>query len=118
MASPTTAPSRVGPKGRTVIPAAVRRAAGLNEGDEVVTSAVGEGRVLLETVSAVRNRVWDAAPAGAETADTAADVRAARVEDVELSDAAAARRAADAQASSVEASQARGQALLAELGLA
>lgn len=105
----------IGPKGRSVLPVAVRRAAHLEEGTEVVAIALGEGRVLLETVDAVRQRVWAGAPdaevGGPEATD---DVRRMRREDVVVSDAAAARRSAPRTSDRAEN---RGAALLAKLGL-
>lgn len=104
----------IGPKGRSVIPASVRREAGFAEGDEVVAIALGHGRVLLETAAAVRQRVWDAAPQGA-AGNVSEDVRRMRLDDVAVSDAAAARRTGDEVGD--EQSAARGAALLAKLGL-
>lgn len=105
----------IGPKGRSVLPAAIRRAAHLEEGTEVVAIALGEGRVLLETVDAVRRRVWAGAPdpevGGAEAT---ADARRMRDEDVAVSDAAASRRGAPRTSDRAED---HGAALLAKLGL-
>lgn len=84
----------VGAKGRVVLPIAVRRAAHLDEGAEVVARPDGEGRVVIETVESVRERVWAAAP-DASGDDMAADVRAMRHEDNRVSDEAFARRAAE-----------------------
>jgi len=103
----------IGPKGRSVIPAAVRREAGLHEGDEVVAIAVGQGRVLIETVAAMRQFVWDGAPQPGD-ANATEDVRAMRLEDIAISDAAAERRGATVSETD---SAARGAALLAKLGL-
>lgn len=105
----------IGPKGRSVLPAAVRRAAHLEEGTQVVAIALGEGRVLLETVDSVRQRVWDGAPSSqGEVGDATADVRRLRQEDIAVSDAAAARRSA---APAGGGSEDRAAALLAKLGL-
>ena len=57
-----TASFHVGAKGRVVLPAALRRAAHIEEGAELVARLVGEGQLLLETKDAVRARVWGAAP--------------------------------------------------------
>lgn len=104
----------IGPKGRSVLPAAVRRAAHFEEGTQVVAIALGEGRVLLETVDAVRQRVWDGAPAATDgSSDAAADVRRMREDDIAISDAAAARRSATPS----DGGEDRGAALLAKLGL-
>jgi AbrB family looped-hinge helix DNA binding protein len=104
----------VGAKGRVVLPAAVRRAAHVEEGDEVVARADGDGRVVIETVSSIRARVWAAAPEGSGV-DTEADVRAMRDQDRQLEH----RRAADnAVALRTEQQSAEaGAALLAHLGL-
>lgn len=104
---------QIGPKGRSVIPAAVRKAANIAEGDEVVAIALGEGRVLVETVAAVRRRVWESAPTPSETSATQ-DVREMRRADAAAADAAAVRRQ---PAGAAADSEARGQALLVELGL-
>lgn len=112
--SVVSAPFHVGAKGRVVLPAAVRRAANITEGAEVVARPEGEGRVVIETVHSIRERVWGAAP-DASGLDTTADVRALREEDNHVSDAAFARRAA-ASGSETD-SAAAGAALLARLGL-
>jgi AbrB family looped-hinge helix DNA binding protein len=105
---------RVGPKGRIVLPSAVRRAARIEEGAEVVARLLGEGQLLIETKDAVRARVWGAAPEPAGL-DTTADVRALRSEDIALVAKNAARQA---ELSSTEQdSDAAGAALLAHLGL-
>ena len=109
-----SAPFRVGAKGRVVLPAAVRRAANITEGAEVVARPEGEGRVVIETVDSIRQRVWAAAP-DASGLDTTADVRVMRDDDNRVSDAALARRAANG--ASETGSTATGAALLARLGL-
>jgi len=104
----------VGAKGRVVLPAAVRRAARIAEGDQIVARPDGEGRVVIETLQSIRERVWGAAP-GASGLDTTTDVRAMRDEDNDISDVAFARRG-PAGGSEAESSAA-GEALLARLGL-
>ena len=104
---------QIGPKGRSVLPVAVRRAAGFEEGSDVVAVALGKGRVLLETVDAVRERVWAGAPDQDTSVDSVADVRRMRQEDTAISDKAAARRASAGSSASDE----RGAALLSRLGL-
>lgn len=104
----------VGAKGRVVLPAAIRRAAHIEEGAELVARLVGEGQLLLETKDAVRSRVWDAAPQSADL-DVAADVRAMRTEDIALEARHAAGR--EAAVGSEADSDAAGAALLAHLGL-
>lgn len=104
----------VGVKGRVVLPVAVRRAAHLDEGAEVVARPDGEGRVVIETVASVRERIWKAAPQATGT-DTAADVRELRDADESLSAANRARQAREL--GSEQDSAAAGAALLAHLGL-
>ena len=109
---------QIGPKGRSVLPVAVRRAAGLEEGSDVVAIALGKGRVLLETVDAVRERVWAGAPHPDTSADSVADVRKMRQEDTAISDKAAVRRSvANSGTSDSHTSDERGAALLSRLGL-
>lgn len=112
--SVVSAPFHVGAKGRVVLPAAVRRAANIAEGDAVVARPIGDGRVVIETVQSIRERVWGAAPT-ASGLDTTTEVRAMRAEDNDVSDQAFARRA-DAGGSETD-SAAAGAALLARLGL-
>ena len=109
----------IGAKGRVVLPAAVRRAARLDEGTEVVARTEGDGRVIIETVASVRARIWAAAPpdAGLDSAglDSSADVRLMRDEDGHASDAASARRSREFR--SEPDSENAGAALLSHLGL-
>ena len=113
--SVVSAPFRVGAKGRVVLPAAVRRAANITEGAEVVARPEGEGRVVIETVDSIRKRVWAAAP-DASGLNATTDVRVMRDDDNRVSDAALTRRAAAHGGSETE-SAAAGAALLARLGL-
>ena len=112
--SGVTSSFHVGAKGRVVLPAAIRRAARIAEGDELVARLVGDGQLLLETKDAVRARVWGAAPQSAGL-DATEDVRAMRTEDVavEAQNAAARETALGSEADS----DAAGAALLAHLGL-
>jgi bifunctional DNA-binding transcriptional regulator/antitoxin component of YhaV-PrlF toxin-antitoxin module len=100
----------VGPKGRVVLPAAVRRAAGMDEGAEVVATVDRTGRLVLETTESVRERVWAAAPSSADL-DATADIRAQRRADSANADAASARRSA------ADHGPDAGAALLGRLGL-
>ena len=85
-------PISVGPKGRVVLPVAVRRAAGIEEGQDLVAHADGEGRIVLETVAALNARIWAAIPA------STGDAEAERVSrhDVELALEEAGRSCRDA----------------------
>lgn len=104
----------VGLKGRVMLPAAVRRAAHLEEGAEVVARPDGEGRVIIETVASIRARVWAAAPEPKDL-DLTADVRDLRNEDRQLAEQNADRQAATL--GSEHDSVAAGASLLAHLGL-
>lgn len=101
-------------KGRVVLPAAVRRAAHLEEGAQVVARADGEGRVVIETIASVRERIWNAAPRPTGV-DTVVDVRELRDADETLSASNMARQARDL--GSEQDSAAAGAALLTHLGL-
>lgn len=81
--------SSVGAKGRVLVPIDVRRAAGFEEGDEVVLRVEEPGRVVMESRQAIRDRVWAAAPE--EAAIVPAEVT--RGEEVELEERHAAARA-------------------------
>jgi bifunctional DNA-binding transcriptional regulator/antitoxin component of YhaV-PrlF toxin-antitoxin module len=110
MASSTV---KVDSRGRVSLPADLRRAAGFDEGAEIVAVSYGPGRVLLETQQAVTAAVWAAAP-DVDT-DSVADVRQMRDRDVAISDTnAESRRQVDVDD---ETSRRRGEALLSELGL-
>ncbi len=108
----TSAAFHLGPKGRIVLPVAVRRAARIPDGAEVVAHADGEGRIVVETIDAIRQRVWGGAPAPAGL-DATADVRRMREEDAKIADAAAAVRSQAGKSANSNS----GAALLAHLGL-
>lgn len=112
-AGAVTASFQLGDKGRVVLPAAVRRAAHIPDGATVVAHAAGEGRIVIETVDAIRARVWGAAPEPSDL-DATADVRAMREEDSQIADASAERRSAAAADPGEGDAGAR---LLAHLGL-
>lgn len=103
----------LGAKGRFVIPATVRRAAGIVDGAELVVRSDGPGRVVVETRDSVRARVWAAAP-DATGVDATVDIRETRQDDAVLSDQRAAERSAAAADGGTDA----GEKLLARLGLA
>ena len=104
----------IGQKGRVMLPAAVRRAANLEEGTEVVARPDGEGRLVIESVDAIRARLWASAPEPTGL-DAQADVRQMRRQDQTVADANSARQAA-ALASEQDSEQ-TGRALLTFLGL-
>jgi bifunctional DNA-binding transcriptional regulator/antitoxin component of YhaV-PrlF toxin-antitoxin module len=81
----------LGPKGRFVLPVAIRRAARVPDGATLVAHAEGEGRIVIETRAAISARVWASAPVPIGV-DSVADIRELRDEDVRISDTAAQRR--------------------------
>lgn len=72
----------VGPRGRVTLTSAVRAAAGLSEGDQVVVRAVAPGVVVVESREAFRAGVVDRIRAGnpetLERLDAVEDVQEAR----------------------------------------
>ena len=104
----------MGEKGRVVLPAAVRRAAGIDEGAEVVARTDGDGRLVIETVESIKRRVWGFAPE-LSGIDPREDIRRMRQQDIEDSDSAAARRSNPV--GTEQESWAVGAALLVHLGL-
>jgi len=78
---------QIGPQGRVVIPAALRRAVGMNVGDTLI-ARIDDGRIVLEKTSVVVGRLRErfrAIPADVSLADELiADRRAeARAEGAE-----------------------------------
>ena len=100
---------KVGPKSRVVLPAGLRRPAGIEEGSELVGYVDAYGRLVLETSESARDRVWAAAPK--TEGDSIAEVRAQRVFDVTLEAAKLERRARAPR------DEDAGERLLRELGL-
>lgn len=100
---------KVGPKSRVVLPAGLRRAAGIEEGSELVGYVDAYGRLVLETAESARDRVWAAAPK--IEGDSIAEVRAQRVFDVTLEAAKLERQA------KTRRDEDAGERLLGELGL-
>lgn len=47
----------IGDKGRVVIPVSVRRAAGVEVGDELIARAMADGQIVLETRAAIAQRI-------------------------------------------------------------
>lgn len=104
----------IGQKGRVMLPAAVRRAARLEDGTEVVARPDGEGRIVIESVAAIRARLWGSAPSPTGL-DAQQDVRQMRQEDQRVVEANSARQAVAPV--SEQGSEQAGQDLLAFLGL-
>ncbi len=100
---------RIGPKFRLVLPAALRRASGIDVGSELVGHVDVEGRIVFETASSAQARVWAGAPPS--QGDSQADIRRSREVDRTIEAENAARRA-DSHDDS-----AAGVRLLASLGL-
>jgi len=99
----------IGPKFRLVLPAALRRAASVGVGSELVGHVDAEGRIVLETAESAQARVWAGAPA--PHGDSRADIRRSRELDVTIESNNAARRA------DREGDSAAGVRLLESLGL-
>ena len=109
----------VSEKGRTSFPAALRRAARLDDSEGIIAQVLGEGRVLLETREAIEARVR-ANASGFSSSLSTEDVRSARSEDVLAQESSWQRKdelAAAAQARSEQDSDAIGAAALQLLGL-
>lgn len=74
---------RVGPKGRIVLPAPIRREVGLEEGAEIVVRA-DRGRIVLESradaLERLRAVVRDAVPPSLSLVDELLDARRAESE--------------------------------------
>lgn len=78
---------RIGDRGRFVLPAEVRAAAGLAVGEVVGVRVLGEGRVVLESLPAIRERIRAMVPPGTRGVvdELLAERRAAALEeDAEL----------------------------------
>ena len=99
----------IGPKFRLVLPAALRRAARIDVGSQLVGHVDAEGRIIFETASSAQARVWAGAPP--PHGDSRADIRRSREVDMTIEAENAARRA-DSHDDS-----AAGVRLLASLGL-
>ena len=97
-----------------VLPAAVRRAAGIPDGAQVIARSIGPGRIVIETIDAVRDRVWSASSDSAGV-DSTTDIRALREEDINTADRAA--QARSRVEDDTTESDAVGLSLLAHLGL-
>jgi AbrB family looped-hinge helix DNA binding protein len=52
----------IGPRGRVTIPVALRKAADLSEGETVILSVEGPGRLTIESVAVVIDRLRAAVP--------------------------------------------------------
>jgi len=100
---------RVGPKGWIVLPAALRKAAGIHEGDELVGYLDSDRRLVLETADCARTRVWAGAPD--DFGDSVREVRAQRIEDIAIEESNIRRRASSTRDDTA------GQRLLVEFGL-
>lgn len=99
-------------KGRAVLPVGLQQACGFAPGDDLVARPLGQGRFLVESSSAIMERIWSQVPhGGTDDAEKSFDEWRAESDD--------ARRAElDApMVGSTAASRRRGAALLAEFGL-
>jgi bifunctional DNA-binding transcriptional regulator/antitoxin component of YhaV-PrlF toxin-antitoxin module len=103
----------IGPKGRSVLPAAVRRAAGVSVKDKLTAYSDGPGRIVLETPAAIQARVWAGAGEGLAS-DTGDDTRAFRQQEISIADSNFDRRSVEPNEG---AANTAGQRLLDKLGL-
>ena len=104
-------PLRIGDRGRIVLPAALRRASGLTEGQEVIAVVEDDGRIVI----AARDRLMDElrqACAQMGQRDGIADLRTWRVE----SEAARLDRLENPEIDPKTVAR-RGRELLADLGV-
>ena len=109
----------IGDKYRVLLSAALRSAALLDKGDELVASVLGKGVVLLETREAISDRVH-ANAAGVGVPDATALIRANRDEDIRASEESWARKvqlAREAESRPEVESEAVGLAMLRAIGL-
>ncbi|MDH6133912.1 bifunctional DNA-binding transcriptional regulator/antitoxin component of YhaV-PrlF toxin-antitoxin module [Kitasatospora sp. MAA4] len=65
--------TRIGQRGKMVIPVAIQNTVHVGEGTEVVIRSLGEGTFIVETLDAVKRRLRAAAPVG--DGDSAAEAR-------------------------------------------
>ena len=99
-------------KGRAVLPVGLQKACGFAPGDDLVARPLGQGRFIVESSSAIMERIWSHVPNdGAD--DATASLEQWRVTSTE------ARRAEleHPVVGSTAESRRRGAALLAEFGL-
>lgn len=78
----------VGPKGRTVLPAAARREAGVEVGKELVVVEAARGRITLATREAIETEVWASSDARVGATDAVVEVRQMRARDNTLGERA------------------------------
>jgi bifunctional DNA-binding transcriptional regulator/antitoxin component of YhaV-PrlF toxin-antitoxin module len=108
----TAATTTLGERGLLRLPASVRDQAGVDKGDEMIVIAVGPGRIVLTTRTAIQDEVWAAAPANA----AATDMRAAR--DADNAAVAAKQRRSETRLAETSADESEriGSALLTRFG--
>lgn len=107
----TVATTTLGERGLLRLPASVRDQAGVDKGDEMIVIAVGPGRIVLTTRTAIQDEVWSAAPA-----DATVDVRAVRDADNTAVAAKRRRTKTHLDETSVEESERIGSTLLTRFG--
>jgi bifunctional DNA-binding transcriptional regulator/antitoxin component of YhaV-PrlF toxin-antitoxin module len=108
----TVATTTLGERGLLRLPASVRDEAGVDKGDEMIVIAVGPGRIVLTTRTAIQDEVWSAAPANG----TPASMRTARDADNEVVEAKRRRTTVRQTETSEEESARIGSTLLARFG--
>ncbi|MDQ6773488.1 MAG: hypothetical protein M3024_10940 [Candidatus Dormibacteraeota bacterium] len=104
----------VGPKGRTVLPVAARREAGVEIGEELVVVEAAQGRITLATREAIEAEVWASSDSRVDARDAVAEVRQMRARDSTLAEISATRPAV---VGSDDDAEEVGATLLGTLGL-
>ncbi|MGH2728092.1 MAG: AbrB/MazE/SpoVT family DNA-binding domain-containing protein [Actinomycetota bacterium] len=85
-------PVRVGNKGRIVLPAQLRAAISVAEGDELIARAEGRGRLVIETRTAIKERLHRQAAAARAKPGVVERLRSDRRADARLDEAKRAKR--------------------------
>lgn len=104
-------PLRIGDRGRIVLPAALRRASGISEGQEVIAVVEDDGRIVISAANRLMDQLREAC-ARMEQRDGIADLRAWRAE----SEAARLERLEHPEIDPTTVAR-RGRELLADLGI-
>jgi len=107
-------------KGRTLLSTRLRAAAKIDTNDDLFAQVIGEGVILIESKTAVRNKVHASALGAAHDKESTQFIREARIEDVLAEEKSwalrdeFAKQAAERDPAEVEAA---GEAMLRALGL-
>lgn len=99
-------------KGRAVLPVGLQKACGFAPGDDLVARPLGQGRFIVESTSAIMERIWSQVPDGG-TDDALTSFEEWRA----TSDEARRAELDSPMVGSTAESRRRGAKLLAEFGL-